>query len=61
MITLKFDNESDRPINIYWHDYEGHKVNYGIIGPGESREQVTFVTHPWSATASDGTELTIGG
>lgn len=31
-------------------------IYYGPIGMGQTREQYTFATHPWSAVGVDGTE-----
>ena len=48
---------------MWWHDYEGEKVGYSVIGPGEDVKQWTYVTHPWSATAvyDSSIELTVDG
>jgi von Hippel-Lindau disease tumor suppressor protein len=46
-LHLEFANDTDGPIFIYWLDFEGHRVHYNTLAPGESYEQQTYVTHPW--------------
>mmetsp|Transcript_13054 Transcript_13054/g.12898 ORF Transcript_13054/g.12898 Transcript_13054/m.12898 type:complete len:296 (+) Transcript_13054:192-1079(+) len=45
---VTFVNETDSPVTLYWLDYKGRRKTYGIIAPGETHEQHTFLTHPWT-------------
>jgi Ca2+-binding RTX toxin-like protein len=40
-------NASDTPLQLYWVDTAGVLIDYGIIQPGESVGQSTFVGHNW--------------
>jgi hypothetical protein len=47
---ITFSNQSQKPIRIYWLNFEGERVLYHTLNPGEEVEQVTFLTHPWLIT-----------
>lgn len=32
---------------IFWLDYNGQRVLYNTLAPGQSYVQQTFLTHPW--------------
>jgi hypothetical protein len=51
---IRFDNYLSEPVLLYWLDYDGARVPYGELGPGRSRVQETFATHPWVVTRADG-------
>ena len=39
---------------MIWLNFDGQRVFYRALQPGESYAQPTFVTHPWiSATSND--------
>jgi TIR domain/VHL beta domain len=44
---IRFDNYLDEHVFVYWLDYEGRSVLYAKLGPGETYQQRTYVTHPW--------------
>ena len=49
-----FVNESTTPEDsfiIYWLDFEGKRVKYGQVFPGETHHQSTFLGHPWVITS----------
>jgi CSLREA domain-containing protein len=52
--TILFVNESGRTVDLYWLDYEGQRVFYQTIPAGESREQPTWITHPWVTIDGEG-------
>ncbi|MCA9804733.1 MAG: hypothetical protein KC777_22335 [Cyanobacteria bacterium HKST-UBA02] len=56
---VRFDNETDETITVYWLDFEGARKRYGEIKPFESYEQQTFETHPWLLTDKKGKGLVI--
>lgn len=47
MSFVRFLNCTQRFVNIYWIDYQGHAVSYGVLVPSEGIDMDTFVTHPW--------------
>ncbi|BFZ15982.1 hypothetical protein BsWGS_19021 [Bradybaena similaris] len=50
---LTFINRTNIPVDIAWLDYRGQILRYHKeVGPGISRHQNTFVTHPWVAWSS---------
>ena len=49
-ITLAFQNESGQDVELFWHDYDGNEISYGVIANGQTRNQGTYASHPWSVT-----------
>ena len=47
---ITFINQAPETIRIYWLNFEGERVLYHTLKPGESAEQITFLTHPWLIT-----------
>ena len=45
--TLKFENNHDKYIDIYWMDYQCKEKLYSTVRPGGTIVQPTFVSHPW--------------
>ena len=45
--TLTFQNSSGRNLQLFWVDYTCKEVSYGSLGPAESKDMPTFLTHPW--------------
>ena len=47
---VRFANSTDRRVNMFWLNYAGGKISYGIIEIGASPLRIdSFVTHPWIA------------
>ncbi|KZC10752.1 PREDICTED: von Hippel-Lindau disease tumor suppressor [Dufourea novaeangliae] len=44
---VKFINKTVHSIVLYWIDYQGQAVSYGVLPPGDCLDIDTFVTHPW--------------
>merc|ERR1711881_631168 len=63
LINLTFDNESGQDVELFWHNYNGDEVSYGVIAAGQTRIQGTYATHPWTVVGlSDITaELVLDG
>jgi len=63
LINLTFDNESGQDVELFWHNYNGDEVSYGVIGAGQTRLQGTYATHPWTVVGlSDASaELVVDG
>lgn len=56
---ITFINRSSGPVDIYWIDYEGHRMLYRAeLAVGASWRTGTFLTHPWLvvATGTGGTK-----
>jgi hypothetical protein len=47
---ITFVNNASETIKVYWLSFEGKRVLYHTLKPGEAAEQVTFLTHPWLIT-----------
>ncbi|GIE60783.1 hypothetical protein BJY16_005479 [Actinoplanes octamycinicus] len=56
---IQFVNDRDEPVVIYWLDYRGTRERYAVLGSGKTRQQPTFVSHPWVITDLTGRALTI--
>lgn len=57
--SVRFVNGYAEPVTIYWLDYEGSRVLYSVIDPGDGYVQSTFVTHPWVAADAQGKCLAV--
>jgi hypothetical protein len=56
---ITFINRSSGPVDIYWIDYQGHRMLYRAeLAVGASWRTGTFLTHPWLvvATGTGGTK-----
>jgi thiol-disulfide isomerase/thioredoxin len=50
---IDFVNRSGRPVDIYWIDFNGNRVQYySGVADGATVRMRTFLTHPWLAVAS---------
>ena len=63
-IDISFKNHSEKNVDVYWVDYDGHEIHYGALEPGAELKQSTFVTHLWRIrlvdTGSRVTEIVAG-
>lgn len=48
--ALTLVNKSERPVKVYWLDFDGKRKLYETLRPGRRYESQTFVTHPWLVT-----------
>jgi len=46
-IWFTVDNRTNYDFELFWLDYNGRRVSYGLVGANSRRRQHTFVTHPW--------------
>lgn len=44
---VKFINKTLHSVVLYWIDYQGQAVSYGVLSPDDCLDINTFVTHPW--------------
>lgn len=58
-VKITVANSSNRPLKIYWLDYQGGMKFYRDLTPGQSYVQATYVSHPWIAV--DGSGRCAGG
>ena len=49
--AIRFVNESGADKIVYWLNFDGLRVFYARLAPGEGYDQQTFVTHPWVVTS----------
>lgn len=49
---IRFVNEEDFSVNIYWINYQGDRVHYLTLGAMSSEPMWTFLTHPWLVTVA---------
>lgn len=57
--AIDFVNTRRQRVVVHWLDYHGRRVQYRVLGPGDSYRQPTYVTHPWVITGGDGRALVI--
>ncbi|MEO1695251.1 MAG: hypothetical protein AAFR55_08445 [Pseudomonadota bacterium] len=53
-ITVRFINRTRSQRTVMWLDYSGQPKEYGLIEPGQTFTQQTFVGHPWMFTDGPG-------
>ncbi len=51
--SVRFRNETDKELRIYWLDAAGKKTAYGTVQPGQAREEETSAGHVWLLTDTD--------
>ncbi len=51
-VNVILRNQTPYTIDTFWHDYTGAKVRYLKLKPGQSSNQPTYATHPWTFVAS---------
>jgi hypothetical protein len=49
---VQFINRRTSAVKVYWIDFDGKRQHYFDLEPSESREQQTYVSHPWLITDS---------
>jgi dipeptidyl-peptidase-4 len=57
--SLKFVNQLDEDVELYWINQEGGHVRYGGVRAGTEREQHTFDGHVWLITSRTGEHLAV--
>jgi hypothetical protein len=60
--TIKFVNQSSSAVDIYWINYDGHRVlYYRGLAANATWTADTFLTHPWLVIASESGGTTTSG
>ncbi|MDI1314728.1 prolyl oligopeptidase family serine peptidase [Prosthecobacter sp.] len=54
---LKFINQLDTDVDLFWINQQGEHTSYGRIRAGSEREQHTYEGHVWLITSSTGEHL----
>jgi hypothetical protein len=57
-LQLTIRNRREEAIQFWWVDYSGSPVLYGYIPSGGAIRQLTFGTHPWLITNTNGDLIT---
>ena len=52
--SLRFVNNRENQIHVYWIDFKSKEVFYKTLAKGESYVQGTFPTHPWLVRDENG-------
>ena len=45
--SIQFDNRLKQPVEIFWVAADGTSRSYGMVPPGQTRNQHTFASHVW--------------
>lgn len=48
--TIQFINSTDKTVRVYWRNYNGQRVRYSVLTPGNQYTQPTFASHVWVIT-----------
>jgi hypothetical protein len=51
---IRFINRTAHAVHVYWLNYQGKRVLYQTLGPGQSYVQQTYLTHLWVVTTVNG-------
>ena len=57
--NLYIRNTAHEERDLYWLNYDGFRVFYSRLAPGQQTTQQTYATHPWVVTTSTGQCVTI--
>lgn len=52
--TLKFENERNEDVFLFWIDYGGNPIPYDRVKPGGTSERGTYMGHQWVVTDMNG-------
>lgn len=53
-VNVQFVNQTGIPLAVNWINYEGQSQNYGMLEPGQTFHQQTYLTHPWEFAGPGG-------
>lgn len=49
-VRVEFVNQRRRSVHLWWRDFQGRRISYGSLPPGQNMQMTTYVTHPWVIT-----------
>ena len=55
--SVRFINQTDEDVELFWIDPEGRRRSYGMIRVGEERDQHTYAKHVWLIAGHSGRTL----
>jgi VHL beta domain len=53
--SFTITNHTSETLTVFWVNFKGQRVKYFDLGPGETHNPGTFVTHPWVVADPRGT------
>ena len=56
---IRFVNDAGETVTVRWLDYDGKRVRYAELAPGQAYDQPTFDGNAWVATWTDGTAAAV--
>jgi hypothetical protein len=54
--SVLFVNRRSRPVHLWWRNFQGQRVSYGVVQPGGTFDITTYVTHAWVITDEESGE-----
>ena len=45
--SFTITNHASETLSVFWLNFQGQRVKYFDLGPGQTHTQGTFITHPW--------------
>lgn len=58
-VVVQFSNLRADAVELFWLDYDGQRKSYGLLSAGATREQRTYLSHPWLIASTSGACLEI--
>lgn len=53
-LQIDFENATDDWLALEWLNFDGKRVRYADLAPGQTYRQQTYVSHPWVAVDPTG-------
>ena len=45
--SFTITNHTSETLSVFWLNFQGQRVKYFDLSPGQTHDQGTFITHPW--------------
>lgn len=58
-VNLKFQNQLDVSVELFWIDPQGRPRSYGVVDSGQSNDMSTYRSHVWLVRSRDGLNLAL--
>jgi dipeptidyl aminopeptidase/acylaminoacyl peptidase len=58
-VYLEIENQHKQSVRLFWIDRRGKKRSYGVLKPGQTERQHTFVGHVWLVENMSGSPIKI--
>ncbi len=56
---INFRNNSSQSLQIFWINFDGQRIKYADLEPGQEYKQQTYLSHPWIVANESGKCLRI--